>query len=201
MTSSKPPSHRAVNEEPPPPDHDPLDDGYRTSRFNVLAVIALAIVAFVAALGITIAINAGDETRELPPGYFGDVARLSERAAEDIATLAPDPDARAACLADDTGAACDDYANAARDVARRLGPLIGDFAALRPPTIARDWHAEYRDALRDIRDAFSDQARAIVGRALDAFQAALARGDAAVASEIALTEQFNADFARQLAGS
>lgn len=188
-------------QEPPPSDPDPLYDEYRTSRFNVLTAIAPAVVSLVAALGITIAINSGDDTAEPPPGYFGDGARFSERAAADIAALAPNPDARTAWLADDTGAACDAYAAAARDISRRLDVLIGEFAALRPPTIARAWHGDYRDALREIRDAFRDQSRAIAGRDFDSFQAAAARGDAAVAREVALSDHFNTDFARQLAGS
>ena len=178
----------------------PRDD-YRTPRFNIVAVIVLAIVSLLAAIGITLAFNTGGDEATLPPGYFGDVARLSQQAGDDLAAIAPHPDLRAACLADDTGAACDAYATAARAVAARLEVLTRDFGLRPPPIAAQAWHEQYRDALDDLRIAFRDQVRAIAAQRLDDFEAAAARGDEAVAREIALSDQFNIDFADQLAGS
>ena len=179
----------------------PPNDEYHTPRFNVVAVIVLAMVSVAAAIGTAVAIKGGADETRFPAGYFGDVARLSQRAADDLAALAPPADARAACLKDDTGETCDAYAFAASEVGERLAVLSREFAALRPPSVARAWHREYRQALDGIRLAFRDQARAIAARRLDAFEAAAARGDAAVAREIALSEQFNADFAAQLTGA
>lgn len=181
------------------------EDDYRTPRFSILAVVVLAIVSLAAAIGITLAINSainndGDDVR-FPPGYFGDVARLSQQAGDDVAALAPAPDARAACRKDDTGAACDAYAGSSSAVAERLDVLAREFATLRPPTVAQAWHRQYREALDGLRFAFRDQSRAIVAQRLDAFEAAAARGDAAVQREIALSAQFNADFAQQLSGA
>jgi hypothetical protein len=96
---------------------NPSDD-YRTPRFNVVVVIVLAIVSLVAAIGITLAINGSNDEVILPAGYFGDVARLSQQAQDDIAASAPAP---GACLTNDTGAACD--AGAAVAVAMRLEVL------------------------------------------------------------------------------
>lgn len=180
---------------------DGAPDDYQTPRFSVVAIIVLAILSLAAAIGIMVAINSGGDEAGFGAGYFGDVARLSQRAADDLAALAPSAEARAACLKDDTGESCDTYAVAASAVAARLAALSRELAALRPPSVARAWHRDYREALDGIRLAFRDQARAIASQRLDAFEAAAARGDAAVAREIALSEQFNADFAAQLAGA
>ena len=56
-------------------------------------------VAAVAMLGAVFALAGGTDA-PLPPGYFGDVARLSEDAAADLTALAP-PAVLAACLNDD----------------------------------------------------------------------------------------------------
>lgn len=183
-----------------PPDDDDAGSS-RTSRLNLVLVIVLALVSLAAAAGITLAINSGDGEPAFPPGYFGEVARLSQRAATDITALAPGPADRAACLKDDTGDTCAAYAETARAVASRVEGLVEEFSLLRPPTVAQRWHREYRITLAGIQRAFADQARAIAAQRLDAFQAAARRADAAVAQEIALSEQFNRDFAAQLAGT
>ncbi|PZC48345.1 MAG: hypothetical protein DK306_000955 [Chloroflexi bacterium] len=194
---SQPP---ATGPRPPDPSHDSFDD-YRTPRFNVIAIILLAMVSLTAAVGITLAINSGDESPSFAANYFGDIARLSQRAAADVAQLAPGPADRAACLKDDGGEICTAYAQAAQAVADRMQTLIGEFSLLQPPSLAAAWHREYRAALERIERAFGDQARAITAQRLDAFQAAARRADAAVAQEIALSDQFNLDFAAQLAGA
>ena len=185
--------------EPSPSERsDDSFDDYRTPRFNVIAVILLSMVSLAAAIGITLAINSGDDAPSFAANYFGDVARLSQRAAADVAQLAPGPADRAACLKDDGGEICAAYAQAAQAVAERMQTLIGEFSLLQPPSLAASWHREYRAALERIERSFGDQARAITAQRLDAFQAAARRADAAVAREIALSDQFNVDFAAQL---
>ena len=174
------------------------DDAYRTPRMNLVAIGLLALVSLAAALGILVAFTGGDGAPAFPPGYFGEVARISQEAESEIGRAAPAPDLRAACLNDDAGGACATYGSAADAVAIRVGRLIGRFEALRPPSPARAWHDEYRNALLDLHEGFRAQAEAITARDLPAFRRALATGDEAVAREIALSERFNVDFAPQL---
>ena len=168
---------------------------WRASRVTLAGLTALGVVAALAAVFALI----GGTDASLPPGYFGDVARLSEDAAADLVALAP-ASVLAACLNGDADGCAQQRTNA-RAAAERSGELQRAFMALTPPPPATAWHSRYRDALIQLTGALLAQAEALDARDAAAFASAMERARSAAEREGALTDEFNRGFGAELTGN
>ena len=171
---------------------------WHVSRLTLAGITALGVVAAVAMLAAVFAL-AGDTDVSLPPGYFGDVARLSEDAAANLVALAPAA-VLAACLNGDADSCAQHQANV-RAAAGRSNTLQRAFMALTPPERATAWHSHYRDALIQLTGALFAQAEALDARDATAFASAVERTRSAAEREGALTAEFNRDFGAELTGN
>ncbi len=170
----------------------------RRRKAAIVIPIIGAILGFAGALAILSALNIGGGGEEYPPGYFGDILRLSAEADAELAEIMPV----------EVGAACRDGEEAAcrvrREHLRRGVPrwleLRDDLFALDVPEAAEGWHRRYLVAVAHLAGGFNAQLQALLENDRGGYLGALERTREASDLERALTEEFNRRFAQELGG-
>ncbi len=157
--------------------------------FGLGAMVALAII-------VALALLTRSDSPDFPPGYYGDVQRLSQETANDLAVRAPVAFLQG-CLDGDPDA-CRRHGVNATGAAARLRAFVAALDALDIPPQARDWQRRYTAALAALSDAFTAQAAAIEGQDADAFARAVTDAQAHSGEEIALNDEFNRRFGEEL---
>ena len=168
----------------------------RGGRGALIFPVVGMIIGFVGALLILWALDLGGGGSEYPPGYYGEILRLSAEADAELEEIMPV----------EVGAACRDGDDAAcrvrREQLRRGVPrwlqLRDDLFALTPPEEAAGWHRRYLVAVANLAGGFNAQLQALLEGDRGGYLAALERSREASGQERALTDEFNRRFGHEL---
>lgn len=170
----------------------------RRRRATLIIPIIGAIIGFVGAMVILYSLNLGGGGSEYPPGYYGDVLRLSAAADAELEEIMP-IEAGIACRDGEETACWARREHLRRGVPRWL-QLRDDLFALQPPEEAAGWHRNYLVAVANLAGGFNAQLQALLEDDRAGYLAALQRTREASEVERALTNEFNRRFAHHIGG-